>query len=164
MALEIERKFLVHSDAWARDAARSRRLRQGYITQSDRVSIRVRIAGNSADWATFTIKTARAGIEREEYEWPIPIADAEALLGHCEGALIEKVRYDVEVGDLTWEVDVFEGNNHGLVIAEVELASADQAIAMPSWVGREVSNDRRYYNAELTRYPFSSWPADARTD
>lgn len=159
MALEIERKFRVRGDGWKRYVVRTRRLRQAYLTKGDRVSMRVRIDGDEA--ATLTIKTARSGIERHEYEFAIPVADARELLEHREGAIISKTRHIVRNGGLNWEVDVFDGDNSGLVIAEIELDRADRTIELPAWIGEEVTDDRRFYNADLAKYPFSSWPRDA---
>ena len=155
MALEIERKFRVADDRWKQGVANSRRLRQAYLTKNGRISIRIRIDG--AEAATLTIKTAGPGIERHEYEYPIPVADAEALLPRREGTVIIKVRHIVPIGEIVWEIDVFEDANAGLVIAEVELDRADQPFEPPAWLGEEVTHDRRFYNADLARHPFSRW-------
>lgn len=154
MALEIERKFRVVGDDWRRLAVSRRRIRQAYLSMGGRTSIRVRIDTSTA---TLTIKTARPGAERREYEYAIPIAEAEELLLQREGEIITKVRYVVAVGELLWEIDVFDGENAGLVIAEVELADADQPIEPQPWLGEEVTHDRRYYNADLARHPFARW-------
>jgi adenylate cyclase len=122
---------------------------------SDRVSIRIRIDGTSA--ATFTIKGVKPGIERNEFEFPMPVADADELLAQCEGAVITKVRHLVPIGTFTFEIDVFEGENAGLVIAEIELQRTDQAFEHPPWLGAEVTQERRYYNADLARHPSSRW-------
>jgi adenylate cyclase len=159
MALEIERKFLVRGDGWKRHVVRARRLRQAYLTKNDRISMRVRIDGEEA--ATLTIKTARTGIERHEYEFAIPLAEARELLEHREGSIISKVRHIVRNGGLNWEIDVFDGDNAGLVIAEIELDRADRIIELPHWIGEEVTDDRRFYNADLAKHPFSSWPREA---
>ena len=155
MALEIERKFRVHGDGWKRHAVRARRLRQAYLTKNDRLSTRVRIDDDTV--ATLTIKTTRSGIERHEYEFAIPIADARELMEHREGAIISKVRHIVRNGGLNWEIDVFDGENSGLVIAEIELDRADRVIELPTWIGEEVTDDRRFYNADLAKHPYSSW-------
>ncbi len=159
MALEIERKFRVSSDAWKRHVVRTRHLRQAYLTKNDRLSTRVRIDDDAA--ATLTIKTTRSGLARNEYEFPIPVADARELMDHREGAIISKVRHIVRHGGLNWEVDVFEGENSGLVIAEIELDRTDRVIELPSWIGEEVTDDRRFYNADLAKRPFSAWAGDA---
>jgi adenylate cyclase len=156
MALEIERKFRVRGDGWKRHVVRTRHLRQAYLTKNDRVSTRVRIDDDAV--ATLTIKTTRSGIERNEYEFTIPVADARELMEHREGAIISKTRHVVRNGGLSWEVDVFDGENSGLVIAEIELDRADQAIELPDWIDEEVTDDRRFYNAYLAKHPYSSWP------
>jgi adenylate cyclase len=155
MALEIERKFRVRGDGWKRHVVRARRLRQAYLTKNDRISMRVRIDGEEA--ATLTIKTARSGIERHEYEFAIPVADAKELMEQREGAIISKVRHIVRNGGFNWEVDVFDGDNSGLVIAEIELDRSDRIIELPSWIGEEVTDDRRFYNADLAKHPYSTW-------
>lgn len=156
VALEIERKFLVIGDGWRRDATRSMPMRQAYLTRGGRTSIRVRTIGNRE--AILTIKTAAAGTARNEFEYPIPMADAEQLMAEREGALIAKTRHLVPGDGVTWEVDVFEGDNQGLILAEVELTHVDQPFAMPAWLGREVTGERRYYNADLALLPFARWP------
>lgn len=155
MGIEIERKFRVIGGDWMRDAAPGRRLRQAYLGASERLAVRVRIEG--AERALLTIKTAQPGRVRGEYEYAIPVGDAEELMAHCEGAPIEKVRHDVPVGDWVWQVDVFEGDNAGLVLAELELASPDARFERPDWVGAEVTDDRQFYNAELAMRPFRRW-------
>jgi adenylate cyclase len=155
MALEIERKFRVRGDGWKSHVVRARRLRQAYLTKNDRISMRVRIDGDET--ATLTIKTARTGIERHEYEFAIPVADAKELMEQREGAVISKVRHIVRNGTFNWEVDVFDGDNSGLVIAEIELDRADRVIELPNWIGEEVTDDRRFYNADLAKNPYSTW-------
>ncbi|MBR0662873.1 CYTH domain-containing protein [Roseomonas hellenica] len=150
MPVEIERKFLVIGETW-RDAAigPALRMRQGYIaTGGDGMTVRVRLEG---DRGVLTLKGP--GLKtRAEFEYAIPAADAEALLAeHCAGPLIEKQRTRVRHADLVWEVDEFGGHLAGLVMAEVELTDADQAIALPGWVGAEVSGDARFQNANLAR-------------
>lgn len=155
MAVEIERKFLVNDDGWRANVTRTRHIRQGYLAQEGATTVRVRcIAGKRA---ALTIKGATSGAARAEFEYEIPVADAEELLQLCVGNIIEKVRHDVPYGGLTWEVDVFHGANEGLVVAEVELERVDQVVEMPAWAGAEVTNDIRYYNAELVTRPFSTW-------
>ncbi|MEB4589913.1 CYTH domain-containing protein [Candidatus Thiothrix sp. Deng01] len=160
MATEIERKFLLVSDDWRRLAVRAESFRQGYLSNSKRASVRVRVAN---DKATLNIKGMTIGIERPEYEYGLPLQDAAELLDQlCERPLIEKTRHFVEFGGKLWEIDEFHGDNAGLVVAEVELASPDEAIAMPEWVGKEVSHLERYYNVRLTQYPYSRWTAEER--
>jgi len=155
MAVEIERKFRVIDSAWMSSVTRKRGIRQAYLTKNGRVSVRIRIDGENK--ATLTIKTAQPGVSRQEYEYDIPVADAEELLKLRDGAVIEKTRHDVPIGDVVWEIDVFAGENSGLVIAEVELVNDDQEFRRPSWVGEEITHDRRFYNADLAKRPFGSW-------
>ena len=155
MAIEIERKFRVVDSAWMSSVSRRRRIRQAYLTKNGRVAIRIRIDGE--DRATLTIKTAQPAVLHHEYEYDIPIEDAEELLGLRDGAVIEKTRHEVPIGEVVWEIDVFAGENAGLVIAEVELVNGDQEFCRPSWVGEEITHDRRFYNADLAKRPFGSW-------
>lgn len=155
MAQEIERKFLVTGDAWRGQVRSSARYRQGYLSNGGRCSVRVRVAG---DAAYLNIKSATLDIVRTEYEYPIPVADAEEMLDQlCSGLLIEKTRHFVDFGGFVWEIDVFEGMNHGLVIAEIELDHADAEFPRPPWAGAEVSDDPRYYNVYLARTPYTQW-------
>jgi adenylate cyclase len=154
MGREIERKFLVRDDTWRADVRRSLHLRQAYLAGGERASVRVRIA--DAD-ATLNIKSARLGVSRDEYEYPIPLADAEELLELCTGRPVLKTRHLVVVGAHTWEIDEFEGANTGLVVAEIELDDAAEDFKRPAWLGAEVSDDARYYNVALARMPYSEW-------
>jgi adenylate cyclase len=155
MATEIERKFLLRNDSWRDGADAGTRFRQGYLIGSEQASVRVRIEG---ELAHLNIKSATLGIRRQEYEYPIPLADAEELLDTlCAQPQIEKTRYHVPFGDHLWEVDLFAGANAGLVVAEVELADEHEAFAMPPWAGEEVSHDTRYYNVCLVSHPFCEW-------
>ena len=149
MGQEIERKFLVVSEAWRRAATGSELLRQGYLSSNAKATVRVRIKDDRR--AVLTLKGESAGISRAEYEYEIPVADARELMAMAQPHVIEKRRHLVPHGGLTWEVDVFEGRHAGLVIAEVELESEDQPVDLPDWVGREVSHDDRYNNASLSR-------------
>ena len=155
MPVEIERKFRAIGDGWKKRVAKTRHIRQAYLTKNPQISIRICIDGTES--ATLTIKTAKPGIERHEYEYPIPVADAEELLDRREGVVIRKVRHLIPIGDLTWEVDVFEGENTGLIVAEVELDRADRVVEYPPWLGEEVTHDRRFYNADLARHPYAQW-------
>jgi len=155
MALEIERKFRVSSDSWKPLVTRTRRLRQAYLTKNGRLSIRIRIDGDEA--GTLTIKAARSSIERHEYEYSIPLPDAQELMLQREGSIIAKVRHIVPLGGLNWEIDVFDGDNAGLVIAEIELDRPDRDFERPGWLGEEVTGDRRFYNADLAKHPYKSW-------
>lgn len=155
MGTEIERKFLVRDDAWRGAVERSRRMRQGYLPGMETASVRVRIDG---DRALLNIKSATLDVSRQEYEYSIPLADAEEILDTlCEKPLIEKTRHFVPHGGHLWEVDVFEGDNAGLVVAEVELGHDDERPEMPAWAGDEVSDDPRYYNVSLVRHPYKDW-------
>jgi CYTH domain-containing protein len=154
MATEIERKFLVRGDSW-REGASARWIRQGYLSISDRLSVRVRTLG---DRAFLTVKGERQGMIRAEYEYEIPPADAHEMLDlFCARPLIEKTRYGLTHAGFEWVIDVFEGDNTGLVIAEVELTSPDQPLDLPPWIGDEVTHDPRYLNANLSRHPFAAW-------
>jgi len=155
MGQEIERKFLVIGDAW-RDGARGERFRQGYLSSTKERTVRVRIRDKHA---TLTIKGPAAGLTRPEFEYAIPLADAEQMLDTlCERPLIEKTRWMVDFGGLRWEIDEFDGENTGLVVAEVELEREDQHVELPPWVGTEVTHDARYQNASLVHAPYSRWP------
>ncbi len=154
MAKEIERKFLVTSGAWIpRDEGV--RFQQGYLnTQKERV-VRVRIEGARAK---LTIKGVTTGVTRSEFEYPIPVEDATILLDHlCEKPLIDKHRHKEVHGGKTWEIDVFHGDNEGLVLAEIELTSETEPFDRPPWAAKEVSGDPRYFNSNLLKHPFKSW-------
>jgi adenylate cyclase len=155
MAIEIERKFLLRDDSWQASADNGVVMRQGYLAGTEKSSIRVRIAG---DKANVNIKSATLGITRQEYEYPIPITDASEMLDTLsEGPLIEKTRYHVHHDKHLWEVDVFSGDNKGLIVAEVELGDANESFERPDWLGDEVSDDARYYNVCLVKHPFKDW-------
>lgn len=154
MGVEIERKFLVQGDGWRRGAI-GVPYRQGYLLADGDRTIRVRVAG---DRGYLTIKGPMQGISRSEYEYPIPLAEAEEMLASlCQGFVVEKQRYRVEHGDHCWEVDEFHGSNQGLIVAEIELSDPEEVFALPDWVGAEVSHDRRYGNAYLSFAPYSTW-------
>lgn len=155
MAREIERKFLVANDDWRVQVSSTARYRQGYLSSGGKCSIRVRVDG---DRGFLNLKSATLDITRSEYEYEVPLADAEEMLAHlCEGLLVDKQRHFVEHDGHTWEIDVFEGDNHGLVIAELELDAVDSVFKLPSWAGQEVSDDPRYYNVYLAHVPFNRW-------
>jgi adenylate cyclase len=155
MALEIERKFLVVDDSWRDLARESAYFRQGYLNNEIHCSIRVRICG---DCAWLNIKSVTIGAERQEFEYEIPVNDAHTMLSTLSRKpLIEKTRYFVDVGPHTWEIDVFEGDNAGLVVAEIELEHPDEMFEKPGWVGEEVTYDPRYYNTSLSTTPYKSW-------
>ena len=137
MSFEIERKFLVRNSDWQRLATRHCDIRQAYLTIGGKASVRVRIRDNST--ATLTVKSRPAELRRLELEYPIPMLEAEALMPLRQGSIVEKVRYRIPWGDLAWEIDVFSGENEGLVIAEIELANEHQHVELPSWIGEEVT-------------------------
>jgi adenylate cyclase len=164
MAIEIERKFLIKPGAWTpRDAGTH--MQQGYLSSQNGCTVRVRIESSeegSSDpgrtLARLTVKGPTIGISRPEFEYAVPLADARFMLDElCEPPLIDKHRYLERFGRHTWEIDVFHGDNEGLIVAEVEMASEDDVLELPSWVGEEVSFDFRYSNASLRKAPFKSW-------
>ncbi|MFM8333735.1 MAG: CYTH domain-containing protein [Candidatus Methylumidiphilus sp.] len=155
MAMEIERKFLLKDESWRQAAHDSQRLRQGYLNREQRCSVRVRTSDSQA-W--LNIKSATLGAARQEFEYEIPLADAHELLDTLSlKPLIEKVRHWVKVGRHVWEIDEFEGDNAGLVVAEIELEHPGEDFDMPDWAGEEVTLDARYYNTCLCQHPFKDW-------
>jgi adenylate cyclase len=159
MAMEIERKFLVRSDDWRPLVTAKRRLCQGYLSRRGGLSTRIRIIEGAS--AVLTIKSKTA-LTRAEFEYPIPIDDAEQLLALRQSGLIAKTRHIVPWRALTWEIDVFEGDNTGLVIAEIELESESQQLELPPWIGAEITGQPRYYNSGLADHPFRLWSAEER--
>ena len=155
MGREIERKFLVKDDSWRAAVESSATLRQGYLAVDNGTTVRVRTDGAEV-W--LTIKGPAEGLTRAEFEYGVPVTEAEALIGLCRGRVVEKTRHKVRSGGHVWEIDEFTGTNAGLVLAEVELQQADEEVAMPPWVGREVSGDRRFDNASLSVRPYALWP------
>lgn len=154
MAIEIERKFLVRGDGW-RSLSVGSIYRQGYITSTPGKTVRVRVVG---DRGYLTIKGTTVGYRRSEFEYPIPVEDAEEMLATlCDRPLIEKKRHQISRGDLIWEIDEFFGDNEGLILAEVELLDEGQIFDLPDWIGEEVSHDSRYYNVNLIRNPYRNW-------
>jgi adenylate cyclase len=159
---EIERKFLVRNDTWRVEADAGLHCAQGYLCAGPPVSVRVRIMGGKAmlniKRAVPSTKGEVQAIERDEFEYPIPLDDADALLaGLCDGYPIDKTRHKLGYGGYVWEIDVFAGENAGLVVAEIELPSPDEPFARPPWLAEEVSHDPRYLNSRLSRKPFSQW-------
>lgn len=154
MGIEIERKFLVSGDGWRQPVERQTRFSQGYLSRDPLRTVRVRIAG---DVAFLTIKGQTRGASRAEFEYAIPVADAQQLLAMSDGPVVEKIRHLCVHDGMTWEVDEFLGANAGLVVAEIELLSEDQPFARPAWLGEEVTGDARYVNANLAVKPFSCW-------
>jgi adenylate cyclase len=167
MGIEIERKFVVINDGWRTHVEKSVRMAQGYVNDiaamnsgSQKASVRVRIAGEQA---FLNIKSRELGHTRQEFDYEIPLADADALLKLCVGGLIEKTRHYVRHAGFLWEVDVFAGENAGLIVAEIELPSADTAFDLPAWAGREVTEELRYYNLALADYPYSRWRSEEKS-
>jgi adenylate cyclase len=162
MATEIERKFRIGNDSWRDQVGSSTLLRQGYLANTARASVRVRLAGNEG-W--LSVKAMTPGRARAEYEVLIPAADANDMLDRlCEGPLIEKWRHIVVHEGDRWEIDEFLGDNAGLVIAELEIASEDAPFALPSWLGAEVTHDERYYNFKLSQRPWRHWPENLQAN
>jgi adenylate cyclase len=155
MPYEIERKFLVQSDSWRPLAGRPHLIRQGYLTRNGCLSLRIRIVNDAQ--AMLTVKTASAEIRRLEFEYEIPRSDGAILLGMRQSALIEKMRHPLPWHGMTWEIDVYLGENQGLIVAEIELAHEDIAFEKPDWLGPEVTFDPRYSNSSLAKRPYRTW-------
>ncbi|MBW2443650.1 MAG: CYTH domain-containing protein [Deltaproteobacteria bacterium] len=154
MGTEIERKFLVTENSW-RSLAAGVKYRQGYLNSAKERTVRVRTID---DKGFLTIKGITTGASRAEYEYEIPVGDADALLDNlCEKPLIEKNRYKIDFEGFVWEVDEFFGENQGLIVAEVELESEDQAFEKPGWIGEEVTGDPKYFNSNLINNPYLKW-------
>ena len=154
MGIEIERKFLVADGGWRDAADPGTVMKQGYLAAEPERTVRVRVAG---DQAWLTIKGPTDGAVRAEYEYPVPVVDAEAILELCATMVVHKTRHLVPHGGHVWEVDVFAGENDRLVLAEVELTRADEVIDLPDWLGAEVTDDHRYSNSQLSRRPYNRW-------
>lgn len=154
--LEIERKFLVTSEAFKTEAFAQNRIAQGYLSAVPERTVRVRIKG---DKGFLTIKgaTNESGLSRFEWEKEIPVDEATALLKLCEKGVIDKTRFEVKTGNHVFEIDEFHGENQGLIMAEIELQSETETFAKPDWLGEEVTNDNRYYNSYLSRNPYKYW-------
>ena len=158
MAIEIERKFLVLAEHWRAQVELSKRVRQAYLNREAGFTARVRIVDDAK--ATLTIKSSRAGMKRLEFEYEIPLQDGMQLVMLGQGAVIEKTRHIVHSAGLVWEIDEFEGDNTGLIVAEVELQTEHQELELPDWVGQEVTGDPRYYNSNLAAKPLSVWNSE----
>jgi adenylate cyclase len=156
MSFEIERKFLVSGDGWRHLVTTQFPIRQAYLSSDGKASIRVRIKGEGV--ATLSIKSRPVDLRRLELEYSIPVLEAEALILLRQGSVIEKTRHIVPWGGLAWEIDVFSGENDGLVIAEIELRDERQHVDLPDWIGPEVTGQRAYYNSALVQQPFAAWP------
>lgn len=167
MGIEIERKYRVTNDGWRAAAHEVIPMAQGYINDmasmdsgAQKASVRVRIQGEQA---FLNLKSRELGHTRQEFDYPIPVGEARELLALCVGGLIDKRRHLVRHGGLLWEVDEFLGDNAGLVVAEVELESAEQAIDLPEWAGKEVTDQLRYYNLALASRPYAAWSEPERS-
>ncbi|MGB1314462.1 MAG: CYTH domain-containing protein [Chitinophagales bacterium] len=154
MSKEIERKFLVSSADWQSNIYKKYAIKQGYLHSSKDLTTRIRTKN---DKAFITIKGKLEGISRAEFEYEIPFEDAISLLKLCKNSIIEKTRFEVKIASHVWEIDVFEGDNKGLIVAEIELSSEDEVFEKPKWLGEEVSYDFRYQNACLVEKPFLEW-------
>ena len=153
MATEIERKFLVKKELW-HPTGEGIPISQGYLSSVPECTVRVRIMGKKS---YLTIKGKNEGVMRAEFEYEIPLEDGEALMEMCRKPVISKERYLEHCGGFLWEVDVFHGDNSGLILAEIELPSEDTEFSLPEWAGEEVSHDERYYNSNLRNNPFNKW-------
>lgn len=154
--IEIERKFLVLSTAFINEAYTKKRIVQGYISSVPERTVRVRIKEDKG-YLTIKGESTNNGTTRMEWEREISLADAEALLSICENGIIDKIRHEIKLGNHIYEVDVFSGENEGLIMAEIELESENEVFEKPYWLGQEVTNDERFYNAYLSKKPFKSW-------
>lgn len=154
--LEIERKFLVTSDSYKKEAFSKKRIIQGYLSSNPERTVRVRIKENKA-YLTIKGSSSASGMSRFEWEKEIAVDEAKNLLLLCEKGVIDKTRFEVKVGHHTYEVDEFYGENEGLEMAEIELKSESESFEKPSWLGEEVTNDKRYYNSYLSKNPFKNW-------
>lgn len=157
MPTEIERKFLVCGDGWRARAGGPQHLLQGYLALTERAVVRVRLAGASAAW--LGVKEHKIGRAHGEFEYSIPPGEGRQLLEFCTGTVIEKRRFRVPVGAHVWEIDEFLGANAGLVVAEIELGTEEETFEQPEWLGREVTAERRFYNAALSLRPWRNWKA-----
>ena len=155
MPIEIERKFLLANNDWKEQVSRSFRIRQGYMGEIDKASVRIRVQG---DKANINIKSATLSMRRMEYEYEIPLIEAEEMLDQlCKQPQVDKTRFIVEQGKFKWEIDEFYGENEGLLVAEIELDDENEAFDKPQWLGEEVTEDPRYYNVNLIKQPYKNW-------
>ncbi|MFK8005275.1 MAG: CYTH domain-containing protein [Saprospiraceae bacterium] len=154
MPKEIERKFLLKNDNWKPQFTTRTIIKQGYLSTKKERTVRVRVLGEKG---FLTIKGKTVGMTRLEFEYEIPVQEAKELLQLCEKPLIEKERFIVLMGKLKWEIDIFEGDNEGLELAEVELENEEQEVEIPEWIGEEVTFDNRYFNSSLVKLPFKNW-------
>lgn len=160
MGVEIERKFLIGSHGWKDRVDQSISIKQGYLNSNKSRTVRVRTYGGVG---FLTIKGKSENLTRQEFEYEIPLDEAMSLLELCEMPIIEKTRFLVSHQGHDWEIDVFEGENEGLVVAEIELTNEDQKLPIPEWIGEEVSTDPKYYNSSLITHPFKNWKKDVES-
>lgn len=154
--IEIERKFLVLSNVFKSEAFEQNRIVQGYLSSNPERTVRVRVKGDKG-FLTVKGKGSESGMSRLEWEKEITINEAKQLLSICEKGVIDKIRYEIKIGSHVYEVDVFSGENEGLIIAEIELTSESESFEKPDWLGQEVTNDEKYYNAYLSKNPYKNW-------
>lgn len=155
MPIEIEHKFLLENESWREEVSHASEYQQGYLSSNPTSSIRVRISGTQA-W--INLKSATIGTYRQEYEYAIPVDDAKEIIENlCQKPLITKTRHFIIHQDHTWEIDEFHGDNQGLCVAEIELTQLDEIFEKPAWLGKEVTDDLRYYNNNLAKHPYSEW-------
>jgi adenylate cyclase len=154
--IEIERKFLVKSEAFKKNSFDKNEISQGYLNSNPERTVRVRIKGNQG-YLAIKGKGNETGLSRFEWEKEIPVNEARTLLELCESGVINKTRYEIKFGNHVYEVDEFFGENEGLFLAEIELQSEDEAFEKPDWLGEEVTNNKKYYNSYLSKNPFKNW-------
>lgn len=160
MAIEIERKFLIKNNAWCEQVSKQVDFQQAYLANNEQSSVRIRIEGSDAN---INIKSMTLGRSRSEFEYSIPLEDAQELISTlCAKPIVSKTRYWVYYADKCWEIDVFKGENHGLIVAEIELDTEDEVFEYPVWLGKEVTHLERYYNMCLRTYPYSQWTDSER--
>ena len=154
MAQEIERKYLLKNNSWKSEISSKNKIMQGYLNSNPERTVRIRITNNVG---FLTIKSKNKGSSRKEFEYKIPLKEAEELILLCEQPIIKKMRHLVVKENHTWEIDVFEGENKGLIVAEIELSEVNEKFEIPVWIGKEVTEDTRYYNSQLIENPFFNW-------
>ena len=154
MAIEIERKYLLKNEDWRKEVESKSIIKQGYLNSNPERTVRIRITNNKG---FLTIKSKNEGSKRKEFEYEIPLEEAQDLILLCEQPIIEKTRYLVPINNHTWEIDVFEGINKGLEVAEIELSQENESFEIPNWIGKEVTEEIKYYNSQLIENPFTTW-------
>ena len=154
MGLEIERKYLLKNEDWRKEVESKSIIKQGYLNSNPLRTVRIRITNNKG---FLTIKSKNEGSKRKEFEYVIPLTEAQDLILLCEQPIIEKTRYLVPINNHTWEIDIFEGINKGLEVAEIELSQENESFEIPNWIGKEVTEEIKYYNSQLIENPFTTW-------